>query len=142
MKRSGRLRSDPEKVQAWQRRSRKALPAESSRRRGERQARAGVRERAPARAGWRCEAIGVDAYLRSVAGCTPRGWPAECSGGLEVHEVTRRSVRPGSHLDDDQTMVLCSAHHRWVTENPLAAHDLGLARWSWENRGRNDGEAT
>lgn len=95
------------------------LPAQSARRRQEKAARAAVREQALAAAGYQCTARSLVPEVR-------------CAGGLEVDEITPRGVRPGAHLEPDQTQVLCHAHHEWKTTHPAEAHALGLRRWSWE----------
>ena len=56
--------------------------------------------------------------------------PGRCSGHAEVHHLRRRSQ--GRSDDPANLIAVCSGHHAWITANPQAAHDLGLARWSWE----------
>lgn len=53
-----------------------------------------------------------------------------CQGALQDHHVKFRS-RGGSNSRDNLA-TLCVAHHMWVHANSLDAHDVGLARWSWE----------
>lgn len=90
----------------------------SRKRAAEANERAAVRERTLSRAGFRCEA--------------PGAFGIRCHGVLDVHETYPRGPNPGSHLDPTATMVLCRAHHRYVTDHPQEAHDAGLRRWSWE----------
>ena len=90
----------------------------SAKRRAEAPLRAKVRELTIERAKGRCEA----AHLV----------PIPCRGELEVHERHQRSIRPGSHLDLDDTMAICADHHRWIDANIAEAHRLGLLRHSWE----------
>lgn len=118
MKRSSGLVTDPDKLRAWQRRSRRPLPSQSRRRREERDEREDVREEVLDRAGYRCEA---DELVPEVT----------CSGRLDVDEVIPRGVNPGGHLDPDNCQVLCRAHHDWKHANPAEAVSRGLRRWSW-----------
>lgn len=90
----------------------------SDKRLAEREQRDAVRETTLRRAGFRCQA--------------PGAFGLRCGGSLDVHEVFTRGTCPGSHLDDSATMALCRTHHRYVTDNPQAAHDAGLRYWSWE----------
>lgn len=62
-----------------------------------------VREATLRRAGFRCEA-GDGAF----------GMP--CFGDLAAHEVIKRSVRPGSHLEVELTAAVCVAHHAALDE--------------------------
>jgi hypothetical protein len=98
----------------------KALAPESTRRRAERSDRTDVRESTLAAAGHRCQAIDL---VPEIA----------CWGPLDVDEITPRGVRPGAHLEHDQTQVLCRGHHDWKGLHPDEAHARGLRRWSWEN---------
>jgi hypothetical protein len=83
-------------------------------------ARKAVRERALERAGHQCEARDV--------------WPEiDCWGPLDVDEITARGVRPGSHLEDSQTQVLCRGHHEARHRYVLEASRRGLRRSAWEN---------
>lgn len=56
----------------------------------------------------------------------------ECWGGIEVHEVIDRSVRPGVHLDASLAVSVCHGHHVAVTANPILARMVGLTFFSWE----------
>lgn len=54
----------------------------------------------------------------------------------EVHELQRGQMRALTYLDPAKCIGLCgflgANHHQWVGEHPQEAHDLGLAKWSWE----------
>ena len=54
----------------------------------------------------------------------------------EVHELQRGQMRALTYLDPEKCIGLCgflgANHHQWVGEHPQEAHDLGLAKWSWE----------
>lgn len=65
------------------------------------------------RAGHRCEAAEIVPEI-------------ECWGRLETDEIASRGIHPGGHLDLGNTQALCSAHHRWRTENPAQARERGL----------------
>lgn len=94
-----------------------ALRPVSAKRQAEADLRWDVRQLTLSRARWRCQ--GTDA-------------PGPCGGDLDVHEVAPRSVYPGGHLDSDNTIAICRRHHNWVGDNPAAAAELGLHRYSWE----------
>ena len=49
----------------------------------------------------------------------------------DVHEIKSRA-RGGSILDRDNLALLCRPCHRWVTDNPAAAHAEGWTKHSWE----------
>ena len=58
-----------------------------------------------------------------------------CFGPINGHEVKSRS-RYGSDkslLDMDNIKLLCNYHNGWVEDNPQLAHELGLAKHSWED---------
>ena len=59
------------------------------------------------------------------------GGPGDCTGQVEVHEVTKRSRRPGSHLDTEHCIALCSWPNQWIKDNPAGAEAIGLAIPSW-----------
>ena len=55
-----------------------------------------------------------------------------CTGyATEVHEVLSRA-RGGDILDPDNCLALCHSCHRWVTEHPREATELGLLRSQYE----------
>lgn len=74
--------------------------------------------------------------LERDGGCRGRGVlpTVGCAGRLEFHELVRRSQWPAGWLVPSNVVLLCSAHHRFVTLNPEAGHDVDLVRWSWEPR--------
>lgn len=104
-------------------RRRAPLAPESAKRRKERPTRAAVR---------------LAVFERQYGECLARTRrlvaEVECAGPFEVHEVWTRGRFPGSHLDPALCVGLCRAHHRWATEHPLAAADVGLVVPSWEAR--------
>lgn len=56
---------------------------------------------------------------------------AGCFGtATEVHEILTRA-RGGSIYDPENCLAACSSCHRWVTEHPLEAEELGLVIHSW-----------
>lgn len=59
--------------------------------------------------------------------CDDRGW-----WDLEVDEIAGRGVRPGAHLELEDTQALCHAHHRWKTTHPEPARQRGLTLKSHE----------
>lgn len=117
MKRS-RIETDPDKVRAWQDRSRKPLPRQSAKRRREAIPRAEVSVQARERDG----------------GCVGRGLipDHECSGALDPHERIPRTAWPGGHLVLDNVVTVCRAAHEWIHANEIVAHGLGLHGYSWE----------
>lgn len=52
--------------------------------------------------------------------------------GLEVHELVDRSVRPGVHLDSSFGVLLCGAHHEWVSSDATRAREVGLSFFSYD----------
>ena len=72
-------------------------------------------------------ATGLDISQRAL-----RALPDACGGRLEVNEIIRRSQWAAGYLVLDNTITLCSDHHRFVTEWPDDAHVLGLQRKSYE----------
>jgi 5-methylcytosine-specific restriction endonuclease McrA len=57
-----------------------------------------------------------------------------CQGTLECHHRAYRSRAPGLYADPANLMLLCWAHHEWVTDevDTEKAHALGLAVHSWD----------
>lgn len=58
-----------------------------------------------------------------------------CSpGDLQPHEVIRRSQWREGIFVLDNVVMLCAAHHRWVTDciDLDRARDVGLFAWSYE----------
>lgn len=117
MKRT-RLKTDPDKVRAWQDRSRKALPRQSAKRRREAIPRAEVSVQARERDG----------------GCVARGLipDHECAGPLDAHERIPRSAWPGGHLVLSNVLTVCRRAHDWIDAHERDAWHLGLHGYSWE----------
>lgn len=74
---------------------------------------------------WRSRVLDRAGYRCEFPGCG-RGEP------LEAHHVIPRSVRKDLVLDDANGRALCPTHHRWVTDNPAAAAEMGLHGYSWD----------
>lgn len=112
------IQVDPEKVRAWQRRSRKPIPQVSARRLAERPER---------------EAVRVE-VLRRDGGCRGRGiLPGRCGSPwrgrppLEVHEVVSRGRWASGYLVAANCLTLCQVHHDWVTTHPTEATEAGFS---------------
>lgn len=57
--------------------------------------------------------------------------PQYCTSALHVHEVTPRGTHPGSELNRDVAITLCSAHHSLIHQRPRLGYQTGLLkRWS------------
>jgi 5-methylcytosine-specific restriction endonuclease McrA len=119
------LRSDPEKVRAWQQRSRtnlartplvaarKAIPPRSPRKVERWKAVADASVAALVRDGYRCQAAGL------LSG--------DCAGPLEAHHIVPRSTAPELRDVEANIIALCSwTHHPWVGDHPAEARRLGL----------------
>lgn len=91
----------------------------SQKRQDSRPARERVVAAALKRAGYRCEATEVVPEV-------------ECRGGLDVDEIVLRSGYRDGHLDEENTQVLCRAHHNWKHDNDDEAEKRGLRVWSWD----------
>ena len=67
-------------------------------------------------------------------------WCQRCfvNRAVDCHELRNRS-QGGDPLDPTGIATLCRPCHRFVTDNPLKAHEEGWTRWSYEdiNPGRN-----
>lgn len=111
--RRARLTTDPAKVAAWQRRSRKPIrpkPLDSD----ERARRERVREQVYARDGWRCR-------LADVAGAGP------CFGELTPHH--RRKSGQGGGYTVENLAALCAGHNDRIEQDAdlaALARSLGL----------------
>lgn len=77
------------------------------------------------RAGGLCQGGAVIANVDRRQGRACTRW------ATDVHELLRRS-QGGDPTDPSGCVALCRACHRWVTENPRKAHQVGLVYWSWE----------
>jgi hypothetical protein len=63
----------------------------------------------------------------------PSGKAVACQGlSSQVHELKRGKMRRDCYLDPARCIGLCAPCHQWVTENPKAAIELGLALNSWD----------
>lgn len=69
---------------------------------------------------WRCQFPQIDNGF---------GWG--CFGDVNGHEVLKRS-RGGSITDMENVVLACQYHNEWVENNPVKAHELGLAAHNWE----------
>ena len=57
--------------------------------------------------------------------------PSLCHGNVNGHELLKRS-RGGSITDMNNVVLLCDFHNGWCEDHPSEAHEMGLARHSWE----------
>jgi hypothetical protein len=122
------LSSDPEKVRAWQQRSRsnlprtplaagrKPIPPRSPRKTARWEAIATASVSALVRDGYRCQAAGLA--------------PGDCDGPLDPHHLFPRLVRPDLVAVSDAIFVACRLHHSWIDANPDAANVAGLHGFS------------
>lgn len=72
--------------------------------------------------------------LRADFACEAREFtPVACFLGapLQMHHLKRRWAG-GVEVPDEGLMAVCVSCHAWITEHPQDAHDLGLAKWSYE----------
>ncbi len=54
-------------------------------------------------------------------------WPNECQNAAS--EIHHKRGRVGAlYLDVSTWLAICSPHHRWTTENPRAAVELGVSQ--------------
>lgn len=53
-------------------------------------------------------------------------------GPLDVNEIIPRAQWAAGYLDPDNCVLLCRAHHDWVTAYAHGAHALGLRKWAHE----------
>lgn len=53
---------------------------------------------------------------------------------LEIQHLQTRGARPDLFLDPTNFMALCTACHRWATDNPKPAEEAGLRIKSESNR--------
>lgn len=111
LRRTTPLQVEPGKVRDWERRSRKALPAQSEKRKAEKPRRDEVRR----------------IVFERDGGCQARGiLPGRCWRVMDAHEVQSRGRRPGGHLDPENVITLCRGHHEWVTNHSEEAEALGF----------------
>lgn len=55
-----------------------------------------------------------------------------CGGPLDPHELVPRSAWAEGQYVLDNVLTVCRRHHDWIDDNPAAAHDRDLHRFSWE----------
>ena len=108
------LRADPEKVRAWQNRSRKALPRVGRRGRAHRERMDDLRPAVHAAAGFRCEAR-IEGVCLGASTEAHHVWPSG-RGGPDTMEnliaVCGSFERPGCH--------------QWIHAHPAEARARGL----------------
>jgi hypothetical protein len=116
------LRSDPEKVRAWQQRSRSNL------RRTELAAgRKPLPQRSPRKAErWRAiaDACG-EAVRRDGSVC--------CAGPLDPQHLFPRLVDPTQVANPEAIIAACRSHHEWIGDHPAEANRLGLHAFSGDD---------
>lgn len=110
MKRSP-LNSDPDKVRAWQQRSRRPLRQQSPKKAAERKDNRSVSEQVFERDGWSCA-------LHGVAEAGP------CFGKLTPHHLLKASA--GGEHSLENLISLCQYHNGLVEDRPNWAHSVGL----------------
>lgn len=106
------LRGNPAKAREWERRSRKRLPAESEKRKADRDRRADVRAEVFRRDGYRCQ-------LGDLGGC----W-----GRLEMHERRKAAQMTGGYTVENGA-TLCRGHNQAVEQDAdlaAVARERGL----------------
>ncbi len=113
MKRSGPLRSDPEKAAAWRRRSKKLKPVSDKRREGSPARRAVVAKA--------MDAVGGQCSL-SVAKFGPLRH--RCGGGATPHHILKASQ--GGGYDQSNIVILCAVANGLVEDYPTDAWLVGL----------------
>lgn len=55
-----------------------------------------------------------------------------CGGQLDPHEVVPRSAWAEGQYVLSNVLMVCRRHHDWIGDNPAAAHEVGLHKFSWE----------
>jgi hypothetical protein len=55
------------------------------------------------------------------------GFPDCFDEAVDVHEILTRG-RGGDFLDENNCVCLCRVCHRWVTDHPLEAEELGFVK--------------
>lgn len=112
LKRTGGPKRNPEANRAWQDRSRKSLPARSTK---------GAARQAEA------TAAGARAKARD-GGCVARALVPDvrCWGPLDPQHVIPRSTAPELVADEANIVGCCRGHHQWIESEPIKARKLGL----------------
>lgn len=108
-----RLHVDPEKVRAWQQRSRRRLPAVGAKTRREAAALADLRTAVHQRSGGWCEV--------ATPACPLHRHPAS-----DVHHVWTSDRDRGVH-DPDRALHVCRPAHDWIGRYPNEAEARGWA---------------
>lgn len=103
----------------------RGLPQVSPKRAARRAARERVVDQAFRRDRWACQARELVPDV-------------ECDGPIDPHERIPRSAWPDGDLVVENVVTVCRAHHRWIDNNPAAAHARGLHGYSWERPGADD----
>lgn len=71
----------------------------------------------------------AEVAVRDGTGCFAlRVHPHTCEGPIDGHELRSRAQYPGGHLDASNVILVCRASHRWITDHPVRAFELGLIR--------------
>jgi hypothetical protein len=114
-------------VSSWPR-ARKRIPRQSARTRREQPIRDRVRDETIELAAGMCQARGLlpgtdCAYFLHDREGNPTG---------SVHEVIKRSRRPGAHLDVSLTLYICAAHDDVILRDEPLGRSVGLCFNSWE----------
>lgn len=112
LKRTGGPKANPAKVRDWQDRSRRSLPASSTKGRARAAAAAEAGRRAKDRDGG-C----------LVAAMVPE---VRCWGPLDPQHVIPRSIRRDLAADERNIIGCCRGHHEWIEHQPEAARLLGV----------------
>lgn len=115
-------RGNPPKRTPWVK-ARSQIKPVSDKRRAEADERARVRQITISRAFYGCE-------LRDRV-VDVKCWHPDGPQGLDVHEKAARSVAPGGHLDENNTIAVCRAHHDWIDDHIPEAEALGVYIRSW-----------
>ncbi len=105
------IHRDPEKVRAWQDRSRQELPKQSAKGKDRSRARQRAMRVVRKRAGNKCEVPGL--------------YGIRCRGILDGHEPLNRSAG-GDETTPATIVLICRAHHYYSHAHPNAARKAGM----------------
>lgn len=121
----GRLKIDPDKVRAWQQRSRSNLPKKSDRKRASAAAEKVEREAVFARDGGCQMRPDDDRGRRFVWSEWLAGYnTGPCFGVLTAHHLLKASG--GGKYERSNLVTLCAFHNGWVEDHPAEATRLGF----------------
>lgn len=112
------LRSDPQKIREWQKRSRKRIATKHPLKRGAKRLRP---KPDPKMAAW-SQAV----RKRDGNQCQ---WPDGCQTGdtkIDPHHIAERSLRPDLRYKVNNGIALCRTHHDWLPLHRSEAIALGL----------------